>query len=83
MIQVSSSVVRKDFAHIMDSAQKEAIIVRKHDKDYVAIISMDDYQQLVRLKNRRLQHMADQLSEEARKNGLTAEILESILNDGD
>jgi hypothetical protein len=81
MIQVPSSVVRKDFAHIMDSAQKEAIIVRKHDKDYVAIISMNDYKQLVRLKNRRLQHMADQLAEEARKNGLTAEILETILND--
>jgi hypothetical protein len=54
--------------------------VRKHDRDYVAIISMEDYEQLVRMKNQRLKILAEHLGREARDNGLTPEILTTILN---
>jgi prevent-host-death family protein len=47
MRQISASEVQKYFACIMDTAQKEPIIVRKHGHDYVAIISMKDYEDLV------------------------------------
>jgi len=80
MRQVSASDLRKDFAHIMDTAQQEPVIVRKHDRDYVAIISIADYEQLVKLKNQRLQQLAREIGEEAQKNGLTPEILNEILN---
>jgi prevent-host-death family protein len=80
MIQIPASTARKDFAQVMDSAQKESVIVRKHDRDYVAIISMEDYEQLVRMKNQRLKILAEHLGREARDNGLTPEILTTILN---
>jgi PHD/YefM family antitoxin component YafN of YafNO toxin-antitoxin module len=53
MRQISASEVGKDFAYIMDTAQKEPIIVKKYDRDYVAIISMKDYEDLVKMKNLR------------------------------
>ena len=82
MRQISASEVRKDFARIMDTAQKEAIVVRKHDRDYVAIISMEDYEELIRLKNQRLKKLAKEIGQEAQEKGLTAEILQDILNNG-
>ena len=44
MRQVSVSEVKEDFAYIMDSAQQEPILVKEHDRNYVAIISMNDCQ---------------------------------------
>ena len=82
MRQISASEVRKDFARIMDTAQKEAIVVRKHDRDYVAIVSMEDYEELIRLKNQRLKKLAKEIGQEAQEKGLTAEILQDILNNG-
>ena len=38
MQQVSVSEVKEDFAYIMDSAQQEPILVKEHDRNYVAII---------------------------------------------
>ena len=80
MLQVSVSDMRKDFAQIMDSAQKEPVVVRKQDQDYVAIISMTDYETLVQLKNQRLKKLAQDIGEEAQNNGLTPEILQELLN---
>lgn len=79
MRQVSASEVRKDFARIMDTAQKEAIVVRKHDRDYVAIVSMEDYEELIRLKNQRLKKLAKEIGQEAKEKGLTPEMLQDIL----
>ena len=83
MLQVSESELPKDFSKIMDTAQKEAVIVRKNNLDYVAIISMEDYEELIRLKNQRLKKLADEIGYEAREKGLTPEILEDILNSDD
>ncbi len=80
MLQVSASQLPKDFAQIIDKAQKEAIIVRKNDCDYVAIISMEDYEELILFKNQRLKKLADEIGYEAKEKGLTPEILEDILN---
>ena len=64
----------------MDTAQKEAIVVRKHDRDYVAIVSMEDYEELIRLKNQRLKKLAKEIGQEAKEKGLTPEMLRDILN---
>ncbi len=83
MLQVSASELPKDFSKIMDTAQKEAVIVRKNNLDYVAILSMEDYEELIRLKNKRLKNLADEIGHEAKEKGLTPEILEDILNSDD
>ncbi|MDJ0582657.1 type II toxin-antitoxin system Phd/YefM family antitoxin [Crocosphaera sp.] len=83
MLQVSASELPKDIDKIMDTAQKEAVIVRKNSLDYVAIISMEDYEELIRLKNKRLKNLADEIGYEAREKGLTPEMLEDILNSDD
>ncbi|MEA5511493.1 type II toxin-antitoxin system prevent-host-death family antitoxin [Crocosphaera sp. UHCC 0190] len=80
MGQFSLSEVQKDFANIIDKAQKESIIVKKNDDNYVAIISMKDYEDLVKLKNSRLIKLAQDMGKEAQENGLTPEILQDILN---
>jgi hypothetical protein len=53
---------------------------KKKDRDYVAIISMSDYENLVRMKNLRLKKLAEDIGAESRDHGLTSEILEEILN---
>ena len=80
MRQVSVSEVKEDFAYIMDSAQQEPILVKEHDRNYVAIISMNDYEDLVKIKNLRLKNISADLGAEAQANGLTLELLNEILN---
>ena len=80
MRQVSVSEVKEDFAYIMDTAQQEPILVKEHDRNYVAIISMNDYEDLVKIKNLRLKKISTDLGEEAEANGLTLELLNEILN---
>jgi len=80
MRQVTVSEVKEDFAYIMDTAQQEPILVKEHDRNYVAIISMNDYEDLVRIKNLRLKKISADLGAEAQANGLTSELLDEILN---
>lgn len=80
MRQVSVSEVKEDFAYIMDTAQQEPILVKEHDRNYVAIISMNDYEDLVKIKNLHLKKISTDLGAEAEANGLTLELLNEILN---
>ncbi|MBE5231609.1 MAG: type II toxin-antitoxin system Phd/YefM family antitoxin [Microcystis sp.] len=61
MGQVSVSQVKEDFAYIMDRAQQEPILVREHDHNCVAIISMKDYEDLLKIKNLRLKNISADL----------------------
>ncbi|MGA1623451.1 MAG: hypothetical protein ACO36E_12110 [Synechocystis sp.] len=80
MQQILATDVQKDFTLVMNQAQQEPIIVRENDRNYVAIISMEDYEELVRLKNRRLKRLSEDLAQEAESKGLTVEILNEILD---
>ncbi|MEA5618559.1 hypothetical protein VB711_12030 [Cronbergia sp. UHCC 0137] len=46
----------------------------------MAIISMNDYEDLVNIKNLRLKNISADLGAEAQANGLTLELLKEILN---
>jgi PHD/YefM family antitoxin component YafN of YafNO toxin-antitoxin module len=82
MQQILATEAQKDFILVMNKAQQEPIIVKENDRNTVAIISMDDYEDLVRIKNHRLKCLSEDLGQEAESNGLTVEILNEIL-DGD
>jgi PHD/YefM family antitoxin component YafN of YafNO toxin-antitoxin module len=45
----------------MDRAQQEPILVREHDHNCVAIISMKDYEDLLKIKNLRLKNISADL----------------------
>ena len=79
MREVTASEVSKDFIAIMDAAQKEPIVVKSKDRESVAIVSMEDFEELQKLKNARLKILAHKIAEEASSNGLTPEILQNIL----
>ncbi|WP_107669075.1 type II toxin-antitoxin system Phd/YefM family antitoxin [Cyanothece sp. BG0011] len=80
MRQISLSEAQENLPSIMNTAQQEPVIVKKQDQDYVVIISIKDYEMLVKMKNIRLKQLAQEMGAEAEKNGLTPEILEDILN---
>jgi prevent-host-death family protein len=79
MREVTASEVSKDFVAIMDAVQKEPIVVKSQDRESVAIVSMEDFEELQKLKNARLKILAHKIAEEASSNGLTPEILQNIL----
>ena len=47
MQQILAAEAQKDFVSVMNKAQQEPILIKDNDRNYVAIISMDDYEDLV------------------------------------
>lgn len=83
MQQISVSELQSNLASIINKAQREPVLINDNGRNEVAIISMNDYEELVKIKNLRLKNLAEELGKEAQQNGLTLEILNDILNSED
>ena len=78
MIQVSAIEAQERFDSLLDTANKEPVNIISNKQSYV-VISMSEYKRIAR--TRMLENIRD-MQVEAKKNGLTEEILSEILNEG-
>ena len=76
---VSSREAQNHFGALLDRAQRAPVIVKRHNRDCVAVISMQDFAQWQALKTKNFMALRDDFSEKAAERGLTPEILDNIL----
>ena len=81
MITISSTEARDNFAAFLDKGSREVVVVKRQNREVGAFIPMDELRKLQELRRKELDALAAQLSEEGRSNGLTAEILNEILDE--
>ncbi|MGA3101397.1 MAG: type II toxin-antitoxin system Phd/YefM family antitoxin [Terracidiphilus sp.] len=79
MRTVSATQAKQNFAEIIDSAQREPIRIRRHNRDLAVVLSAEEYDRLHRDRWAEFNRLAAIAAEQAKANGLTEEILAEIL----
>ncbi len=79
MAVVSATHAKQNFAAVIDQAQREPVRIRRHDRDVAVLISPEEYERIRQLRVKELIRLSDEIGAQAKKNGLTEEILQEIL----
>lgn len=79
MRTVSATEAKQKFAEIIDTAQREPVRIRRHDRDLAVVISAADYDRMVEERWKEFDRLSAIASAQAKANGLTEEKLQEIL----
>ena len=78
---VSATAAKQKFAEMLDTVQREPVVIRRHERDVAVVISMDDYERLRRAHVDDFNAFCDRVGAEAEARGMTEEILAELLRD--
>jgi prevent-host-death family protein len=79
MQSVSATEAKQNFAAILDKVQRGPVLIRRHDREVAVLVSPEDYERIRQSHVAELNRLADEVSREAKENGLTEEVLRQIL----
>lgn len=78
---VTSTDVQQRFGSIAESALREPVLVRKQNRDFLVIMSAEQYERIRKSNIAELKRTMDRMAAEAAERGMTEEILADILKD--
>lgn len=80
MQTISAIEAKNRLAAVMDQAIKEPVIIEKNGRPFVVMMSMEEYDKKLQ-ENRKESFikLCQELAAKAKRNGMTGEILNSIL----
>ena len=81
MRHVSATDAKQKFAALLDAAQREPVVIRRHDRDVAVLLSAQEYERLRDLNMQEFQRFCDRIGEQAAGRGLTQTLLNELLTD--
>ena len=81
MRYVSATDAKQRLAALLDAAQREPVVIRRHERDVAVILSAEEYDRLRALNADEFQRFCDRVAAQAAARGLTEEKLAEILAD--
>ncbi len=84
MQHVTATEAKNHLATVMQKAVKEPIVIEKNGQPYVVMMSVEEYEKTAtETRRENFVTLCHQLASTAKKNGMTEEILASILAEKD
>ena len=83
MQYVSASDAKQHLAAILDTAQREPVMIRRQKRDVAVVLSAQEYQRVCALNREEFQQFCDRVGKGATKQGLTEKKLAEILADAE
>lgn len=81
MKTISASEAKQKLAAVIDAAAQEPVVIRRQKRDVAVVLSMREYERLVRLNVSEFQQFCDKVGRGAKAAGLTQEKLDELLAD--
>ena len=81
MRSVSATAAKQNFAAVLDNAQREPVMIRRHDRDIAVLVSPADYARLRGIKIEELRSLSERVSQVAASRGMNEDILKKLLAD--
>jgi len=79
MKTVSASEAKRRLAAVIDAAAREPVVIRRKERDVAVVLSMQEYERLVRINVSEFQQFCDKVAAGARVAGLIEEKLDELL----
>ena len=80
MRYVSATQAKQALAAVLDTAQREPVVIRRQRRDVAVVLSMQEYERLTALNVAEFQRLCDRIGEQAKARGLTEDKLTEILS---
>ena len=81
MRSVSATEAKQRLAALLDTAQREPVVIRRQNRDVAVIMSAEDYARIRDLNVAELQRFCDRVADQARARGLDQAALNDLLRD--
>lgn len=81
MRTVSATEAKQRLAALLDTAQREPVLIRRQNRDIAVIMSPEEYDRIRGARNDEFERFCDRVSAKAKARGLTEKILADILKD--
>jgi prevent-host-death family protein len=81
MKSVSANEAKQSLGRVLDAAQREPIVIRKHNRDAAIVISPAEYDRLRGINAAEFSAFCDRVGQAAGRKGLTESKLNALLGD--
>jgi prevent-host-death family protein len=78
---VSATDAKQRLGSVLDSAQREPVMIRRQNRDVAVIISVEQYELIRRNKIKELHRLINRIGTQAKARGMTQQVLTNILKD--
>ncbi len=75
MRTVTASEAKQGLASVIDMASREPVVIQRQKRDVAVVMSMQEYQRLVRLNVAEFQRFCDAVGRKAEETGMNEEAL--------
>jgi prevent-host-death family protein len=81
MRTVSATEAKQNLGALLDSAQREPVVIRRQKRDIAVILSAQEYDRLRAINTAEFERFCDRVGEQAVASGLTEAKLAEILSE--
>jgi antitoxin Phd len=78
---ISATEAKQSLGLMIDTAQREPVIIQRQHRDVAVLLSMHDYEQLQGAQVEAFNALCDKIAHRAQEKGLTEEKLKILLDD--
>jgi prevent-host-death family protein len=81
MRSVSAADAKQRLAALLDAAQREPIVIRRHNRDVAVVMSAEEYERIRNFNAAEFQGFCDRIADQAKSRGLDQKVLNKLLKD--